>query len=151
MSSMFRRRLLRQDRTLWLLDRLEREPRADAVIDELRTAIRSLPLLRGRDVLHGRWLGHPVHPPMAQVPIGGWLSAVVPDLRPGRSRGAGLLVGAGLAASVAPRPAFDTRILDGHVEVCLGRQDRGEHAGNGGKTNRQTSGTGEGTAHGHSS
>jgi nitrite reductase/ring-hydroxylating ferredoxin subunit/uncharacterized membrane protein len=90
---------MRQSRVLWLLDRLEREPRADPVIDALRKGVRALPLGRGRDVLHGRWLGHPVHPLMVQVPIGSWLSAAVLELRPGRSREAGLLVGVGLAAA----------------------------------------------------
>ncbi len=84
---------------LWLLDRLERTPVADPVIDALQKGIRSLPLGPGRDMLHGRWLGHPVHPLMVQVPIGSWLSAAVLDTRPGRSREAGLLVGVGLAAA----------------------------------------------------
>ncbi|WP_372487556.1 Rieske 2Fe-2S domain-containing protein [Streptomyces lomondensis] len=92
------RRLPRQNRVLWLLDRLEREPRADAVIDTLRRGVRALPLGRGRDVLHGRWLGHPVHPLLVQVPIGSWLSAALLDLRPGRSRASRLLIGTGLAA-----------------------------------------------------
>ncbi|MPY41136.1 Rieske (2Fe-2S) protein [Streptomyces phyllanthi] len=91
---------MKQSRVLWFLDRLERAPWADPVIDTLRTRVRSLPLGRGRDVLHGRWLGHPVHPLMVQVPIGCWLSAAVLDLRPGRSREADLLVGVGLAAAV---------------------------------------------------
>ncbi|GAA2285954.1 hypothetical protein GCM10010145_39710 [Streptomyces ruber] len=93
------RRLPRQNRTLWLLDRLEREPRADRVIETLRKGVRALPLGSGRDLLHGRWLGHPVHPLAVQVPIGSWFSAAVLDLRPGRSREAGLLVGVGLAAA----------------------------------------------------
>jgi nitrite reductase/ring-hydroxylating ferredoxin subunit len=91
---------MKQNRVLWFLDRLERAPRADPVIDALQAAVRSLPLGRGRDVLHGRWLGHPVHPLMVQVPVGSWLSAAVLDLRPGRSREAQLLVGVGLAAAV---------------------------------------------------
>ncbi|MGW3990764.1 Rieske 2Fe-2S domain-containing protein [Streptomyces sp. NPDC004830] len=94
-----RRRLLRQNRMLWLLDRLERESGADAVIDTLRKGVRALPLGRGRDLLHGRWMGHPVHPLMVQVPIGSWLSAAVLDLRPGRSREARLLIGVGLGAA----------------------------------------------------
>ncbi|MFI1564332.1 Rieske 2Fe-2S domain-containing protein [Streptomyces sp. NPDC020490] len=89
----------RQNRLLSLLDRLERGQRADPVIDTLQKGVRSLPLGRGRDVLHGRWLGHPVHPPMVQVPLGSWLSAAVLDLWPGRSREAGLLVGVGLATA----------------------------------------------------
>jgi nitrite reductase/ring-hydroxylating ferredoxin subunit/uncharacterized membrane protein len=99
MSETPSRRRMRQNRALWLLDRLEREPRADAVIDVLRRGVRALPLGRGRDLLHGRWLGHPVHPLMVQVPIGSWLSAAILDLRPGRSREASLLVGVGLAAA----------------------------------------------------
>lgn len=109
MSTTPRRRRLQQNRMLWLLDRLEREPRADPMIEALRSKVRSLPLGRVRDVLHGRWLGHPVHPLMVQVPIGSWLSAAVLDLRPGRSREAGVLVGVGLAAAA---PAALTGAVD---------------------------------------
>jgi len=99
MSATPRRRRRRQNPLLRLLDRLEREPAADPLIETLQRGIRSLPLGSGRDVLHGRWLGHPVHPLMVQVPIGSWLSAAVLDLWPGRSREAGVLVGVGLAAA----------------------------------------------------
>lgn len=37
---------------------------------------------RGRavqDVLHGRWLGHPLHPTLTSLPIGAWTAAVVLD------------------------------------------------------------------------
>ncbi|GAA1005062.1 MULTISPECIES: Rieske 2Fe-2S domain-containing protein [Streptomyces] len=88
-----------QNRVLRLLDRLEQEPRADAVIDAAGRGVRALPLRGGRDLLHGRWLGHPLHPLMVQVPMGTWLSAAVLDLFPGRSREAGLLVGVGLATA----------------------------------------------------
>lgn len=88
-----------QNRMLWLLDALERDPRADAAIDKLTKGVRALPLGRARDALHGRWLGHPVHPLMVQVPVGSWMSAAVLDLWPGRTREAGLLVGVGLAAA----------------------------------------------------
>ncbi|MEU8472471.1 Rieske (2Fe-2S) protein [Streptomyces sp. NPDC029006] len=89
----------RQNTFLRLLDRLERDPRADRVIGALRTGTRSLPLGAARDALHGRWLGHPVHPLMVQVPIGSWLSAAVLDLRPVRSPGSALLIGVGLATA----------------------------------------------------
>ncbi|MEU9313633.1 Rieske 2Fe-2S domain-containing protein [Streptomyces sp. NPDC048256] len=91
---------MKQNRVLWLLDGLERAPWADPVIDALQAGVRSLPLGRGRDLLHGRWLGHPVHPLMVQVPIGTWMSAAVLDTRSGRSREASLLIGVGLAAAV---------------------------------------------------
>lgn len=103
------RRRMRQSRVLGLLDRLEREPGADPLIKVLRRGVRAVPLGRGRDVLHGRWLGHPVHPLMVQVPIGSWLSAAVLDLWPGRSREAALLVGVGLAAAT---PAALTGAVD---------------------------------------
>ncbi|WP_320781993.1 Rieske 2Fe-2S domain-containing protein [Streptomyces sp. CRN 30] len=94
---------MRQNRVLWLLDRLEREPRADRVIETLRKGVHALPLGPARDALHGRQLGHPVHPLAVQVPIGCWLSAAVLDARPGRASetgaGASLLVGVGLAAA----------------------------------------------------
>ncbi len=93
------RRRMGQNRMLWLLDALERDPRADAATDVLARRVRALPLGSARDALHGRWLGHPVHPLMVQVPIGSWMSAAVLDLWPGRSREAGLLVGVGLAAA----------------------------------------------------
>ncbi|MFF4840833.1 Rieske 2Fe-2S domain-containing protein [Streptomyces collinus] len=109
MSTAPPRRRTGQNRVLWLLDRLEREPRADAAIDTLSSGVRSLPLGRGRDLLHGRWLGHPLHPLMVQVPIGAWFSAALLDLCPGRSREAGLLIGVGLAATA---PAAVTGAVD---------------------------------------
>ncbi|MEU9393153.1 Rieske (2Fe-2S) protein [Streptomyces sp. NPDC048324] len=95
-----RHRRTGQNRLLRLLDGLERQSRTDTVIDLVSRGVRALPLgAGGRDLLHGRWLGHPVHPLMVQVPLGSWLSAAVLDLRPGRSREAGLLIGVGLAAA----------------------------------------------------
>jgi nitrite reductase/ring-hydroxylating ferredoxin subunit/uncharacterized membrane protein len=87
-------------RVLSALDRLERFDGVDRLIDVLQRAVRSVPMGRGRDVLHGRWLGHPVHPLLVQVPIGTWLSASVCDLLPGTGRRAArVLVGVGLAAA----------------------------------------------------
>ncbi|MFF1284767.1 hypothetical protein ACFVY4_29055 [Streptomyces sp. NPDC058299] len=88
MSTTPRRPRMRQSRVPWLLDRLERE--ADAVIDALRKGVQAPPLGGGRRLLPGRWPGQPVRPLMVQVPIGSWMSAAVPDLRPGRFHEAGL-------------------------------------------------------------
>ncbi|GAA2964559.1 hypothetical protein GCM10010446_57720 [Streptomyces enissocaesilis] len=87
-------------RILSAVDRLERRPEADGLIDALRRAVRAVPLGRGRDALHGRWLGHPVHPLMVQVPIGTWMSAAVLDLLPGQRRAARALVGVGLMTAL---------------------------------------------------
>lgn len=70
-----------------------------------------------RDALHGVWLGHPLHPVLAQVPVGSWLSASVLDLlamadrdrrrRPGLERAASALVATGLATvPAAALPGF---------------------------------------------
>ncbi|MEU6062624.1 Rieske (2Fe-2S) protein [Streptomyces sp. NPDC047097] len=92
-------------RVLAAMDRLERSERLDSAVDTVRRAVRALPLGPVRDLLHGRWLGHPVHPLLVQVPIGSWLSAGVLDLLPGdRHRSARALVGVGLAAA-APAAA----------------------------------------------
>jgi nitrite reductase/ring-hydroxylating ferredoxin subunit/uncharacterized membrane protein len=58
-----------------------------------------------RDLLHGVWLGHPLHPVTVQAPVGAWLSAAVLDAVPetavpGVEPAATLLVGAGTAAAV---------------------------------------------------
>ncbi|MFF7952533.1 Rieske 2Fe-2S domain-containing protein [Streptomyces griseorubiginosus] len=109
MSARRRHPRTRENGLLRLLARLEREPRLDPAADTLGAGIRSLPLGRARDVLHGTWLGHPVHPLLVQVPIGSWLSAAVLDLRKDRPREAGLLVGLGLAAAA---PAALTGAVD---------------------------------------
>ncbi|WP_052434789.1 Rieske (2Fe-2S) protein [Streptacidiphilus melanogenes] len=71
-----------------------------SVLDPLaraaRAAVRRLPLGQSREVLHGTWLGHPVHPALVQVPLGSWMSAAVLDLVPGNRRAAAALVGLGL-------------------------------------------------------
>lgn len=35
---------------------------------------------KGVDILHGTWLGHPLHPALTSVPIGAWTIAVMCDL-----------------------------------------------------------------------
>lgn len=53
-------------------------------------------------VLQGRWLGHPLHPPLTDVPIGCWTSAWVLDLVGGERAepAADLLIAVGVAAAL---------------------------------------------------
>jgi hypothetical protein len=166
---------MRQSRLPRLLDRLERESRADAMTDAVRKGVRALPLGEGRDLLHGRWRGHPVHPPRARVPVGSRLPAAVLDLCPGRSRGAGHLAGPLRETTVrdgcvrsprhgsffrlsdgrnvrgpatAPQPVFEPRITDGHVEIRPRRQDRDGQAPDEVEAGQRRTETG---AHGHGS
>ncbi|MEU3727414.1 Rieske (2Fe-2S) protein [Streptomyces sp. NPDC031705] len=81
------------------LERLEEWSAADRLASVVRRAVRAVPLGRGRDVLHGLPLGHPLHPLLVQVPLGAWLSAAVLDCMPGRRGEQQVLIGVGLAAA----------------------------------------------------
>ncbi|CAG7645979.1 Rieske 2Fe-2S domain-containing protein [Actinacidiphila bryophytorum] len=96
-------------RVLALMGRVERAEPLDALAEALRRAVRAVPLGKGRDLLHGRWLGHPVHPVLVEVPVGAWISAAVLDSKPGGGRAAGLLVAVGLAGAV---PAAAAGLVD---------------------------------------
>ncbi|MFB4420877.1 Rieske 2Fe-2S domain-containing protein [Streptomyces sp. QL37] len=96
-------------RVLRGMDRLERASVLDPSVRLLTNRVRALPLGSWRDVLHGRWLGHPVHPVLVEVPIGTWFSAAVLDCLPGQRRTAGVLIGVGIAAAA---PAAVTGWID---------------------------------------
>jgi nitrite reductase/ring-hydroxylating ferredoxin subunit/uncharacterized membrane protein len=88
-----------------LLDVLDRAEGLDAVAGRLRDAgFGIFRPARVRDALHGVWLGHPVHPALAQLTLGSWSSAVVVDLTRSGDRAAAVLIGTGIAAA-APTAA----------------------------------------------
>jgi nitrite reductase/ring-hydroxylating ferredoxin subunit/uncharacterized membrane protein len=84
-------------------ERLERAEIIDRVGTPLHRAVTTV-LRRGpiKDVLHGVWLGHPLHPLLTDLPIGFWTSGVLLDLAGGRrSRAAAdLFVGLGVATAL---------------------------------------------------
>ncbi|WP_338081130.1 Rieske (2Fe-2S) protein [Cryptosporangium phraense] len=85
-----------------LFSRLENARPLDPVAEAVAGAVHStIPNARVADLLHGRWLGHPVHPILVQVPIGAWVSATALDFTPGGRRAARRLVGLGLLAAPA--------------------------------------------------
>ncbi|MFJ7280979.1 Rieske 2Fe-2S domain-containing protein [Kitasatospora sp. NPDC098663] len=96
-------------RTLKLLDAVGACEELDAITEPLKHIVQSLPLGRLRGVLHGRPLGHPLHPAVVQVPVGAWISAGVLDLVPGSERAARLLVAVGV---VTAAPAAWTGWVD---------------------------------------
>jgi nitrite reductase/ring-hydroxylating ferredoxin subunit/uncharacterized membrane protein len=80
---------------------LERAKRLDGLADRLAAVLRPVTgSQRLRDLLHGVWLGHPLHPLMVQVPVGAWLSGAVLDAVPGQRRAAGGLIALGTVAAV---------------------------------------------------
>jgi nitrite reductase/ring-hydroxylating ferredoxin subunit/uncharacterized membrane protein len=82
------------------ISRLEQESRLDRVVSAGQRVARLIRPGKLRDVLHGVWLGHPLHPMLVQVPVGAWLSASVLDFARGDERAARLLVATGLIAAV---------------------------------------------------
>ncbi|GIE81083.1 hypothetical protein Aph02nite_70330 [Actinoplanes philippinensis] len=81
-----------------VLTRIEQADALDGASDKLQAAVTSAVRPRTlRDLLHGSWMGHPLHPVLVQVPVGAFLSAAVLDLRPSRSHAPTALIGVGLA------------------------------------------------------
>jgi nitrite reductase/ring-hydroxylating ferredoxin subunit len=83
------------------LDRLADVSTFDKTIEPARTAVnKALRPQALKDLLHGTWLGHPLHPVLAMVPVGTWLSAGLLDALPSTRPAATLLISTGVAASV---------------------------------------------------
>jgi nitrite reductase/ring-hydroxylating ferredoxin subunit/uncharacterized membrane protein len=84
-----------------ILDRVADVATFDKAIEPARRAV--LSALRPqalKDVLHGTWLGHPLHPVLVQVPVGSWISAGLLDAVPRLRPAATMLIGTGLVAAV---------------------------------------------------
>ncbi|OEV13675.1 (2Fe-2S)-binding protein [Streptomyces nanshensis] len=102
----------RQGRVLTAVEKTEHDTRLDPPLQGIQRAVHALPLSEeDRDILHGHWLGHPVHPLLVQIPIGTWLSAAVLDLIPGKRRhyAPAMLIATGLGAAA---PAALTGWID---------------------------------------
>src|SRR5262245_12716858 len=52
-----------------------------------------------KDVLHGTWLGHALHPALVAIPIGSWTTAAVLDVV-GAHEGADTAIGFGILAAL---------------------------------------------------
>jgi nitrite reductase/ring-hydroxylating ferredoxin subunit/uncharacterized membrane protein len=82
-----------------VVERIEQAERLDPISDRLQHLVGGLPRAV-RDLLHGVWLGHPLHPAMVHAPVGAWLSAAILDAMPGQRRAATTLLAAGTVAAV---------------------------------------------------
>ncbi len=92
------------------IETVERQDWLDAVGKRLQNLVRGAFAAGGetgrriRDVLHGTWLGHPLHPMLTDVPIGAWTTAMVLDAASatdgGLSRAADGAIGLGIVGAV---------------------------------------------------
>jgi nitrite reductase/ring-hydroxylating ferredoxin subunit/uncharacterized membrane protein len=82
-----------------VVERIEQSERLDPISDRLQRLAGGLPRAV-RDLLHGVWLGHPLHPAMVHAPVGAWLSAAILDAVPGQRRAATTLLATGTVAAV---------------------------------------------------
>jgi nitrite reductase/ring-hydroxylating ferredoxin subunit/uncharacterized membrane protein len=93
-----------------MMTRLEEARSLDPVSDKLQAAVYRFAKPRAlRDLLHGTWLGHPLHPVLVQFPVGSFVSAAILDLLPGKGRASTVLIAAGTAAVT---PAVAAGLLD---------------------------------------
>ena len=84
-------------------EHLDANASLDAIADPLaRVTDKLLPSGAFKDVLHGVWIGHPLHPVLTDLPIGFWTGATMLDIVSGqKTAGASkTLVGLGVAAAV---------------------------------------------------
>ena len=87
-----------------IAQRIEQLEPLDTVSEPLQRAVRSaVPQdSQVKDLLSGTWLGHPLHPPLTDVVVGAWTSALLLDLVGGKhgQEAADRLVAAGILAAV---------------------------------------------------
>jgi nitrite reductase/ring-hydroxylating ferredoxin subunit/uncharacterized membrane protein len=87
-----------------IAERIEEIGGLDLASEPLQRAVRTLVPQESqlKDLLSGTWLGHPLHPPLTDVVIGAWTSALLLDLAGGEraEEAADILVGAGVLAGV---------------------------------------------------
>jgi len=98
-------------------EKLERTEALDRVAGAARDAVQAR-LTTGpvKDALHGVWLGHPLHPALAQFTLGSFLSASLLDVVGGRPRESNALIVAGLVGTVPTVAAGWADYADGHEE-----------------------------------
>jgi nitrite reductase/ring-hydroxylating ferredoxin subunit/uncharacterized membrane protein len=99
------------------VDRIARATGLDKVTGALRDATNKV-LRPGRvkDVLHGVWLGHPLHPALAQFAVGCFTGAALLDVTGDRKDAASRLIGIGVLGSLPAVAAGLADYAEGHEE-----------------------------------
>jgi nitrite reductase/ring-hydroxylating ferredoxin subunit len=87
-----------------IIEPIEEQPWLDRLGDGLMSLLGPLLERPGalaiKDILHGRWLGHALHPVLSDAPIGLWMGALVADAAD-QDTAAGVLSAAGSTAALA--------------------------------------------------
>jgi nitrite reductase/ring-hydroxylating ferredoxin subunit/uncharacterized membrane protein len=89
-----------------LMTAIDNQPFLDQASDAIQPAINDLFTRAGetglqvKDLLHGTWLGHPLHPVLTDVPLGAWTAALVLDAGEAISGNDGMAAGADAAIAV---------------------------------------------------
>lgn len=93
------------------LSKLVEHPALDRIAEPLSDGVRRAYEAAGpagqqaKNLAHGVWLGHPLHPVLTDVPIGAWTTALALDVAggsdPGMQRAARFAIGVGLVGAVA--------------------------------------------------
>jgi nitrite reductase/ring-hydroxylating ferredoxin subunit/uncharacterized membrane protein len=84
-----------------VVDRIEKTGSLDPIVKPMRGVTQKLLQPQAlRDLLHGVWLGHPLHPVLTDVPIGAWSAACLLDAVPGTGPAASVLIATGCASAV---------------------------------------------------
>jgi nitrite reductase/ring-hydroxylating ferredoxin subunit/uncharacterized membrane protein len=92
------------------ISRLEQASALDAFSDRLQGVVQKvIRPRRVRDLLHGTWLGHPLHPVLVQLPVGAFMSAAVLDALPVQDKAATTLVAVG---TLGAAPAVAAGLVD---------------------------------------
>lgn len=103
--------------TDWATDRIERATALDRPAGAARDLVqRIFAPRRLKDALHGLWLGHPLHPALAQLALGSLVSASVIDASGGSRRESSRLIAIGLLAASPTAAAGWADYADGHEE-----------------------------------
>lgn len=99
------------------IDRIADAPALDRIAAPLRDAVHKVLTRQDvKDALHGVWLGHPLHPMLAQLSLGSFVSAGVLDVLPRTRRPATALILLGLVAAGPTAAAGWADYADGHEE-----------------------------------
>lgn len=68
----------------WSGQAIERQMWLDKIADPLQKWVKSSSgspgLRKFKDILHGTWFGHPLHPALTDVPLGSWTAAMLFDI-----------------------------------------------------------------------